>query len=156
MEKTNDTMAWLKAAEVDLIYKTKVKSSERPCIKNAEDSYQLLLAHWDDNKIDFIEQFKVILLNRSNQVLGIFEVSTGCVGGTIADPKIIFTAALKANASKIILCHNHPSANLTPSAADIQLTARIAAAGNLLELRVADHLIISREGYYSFGVKGLL
>jgi DNA repair protein RadC len=78
------------------------------------------------------------------------------MAGTIADPKVIFSAALKACASSIILSHNHPSGNLKPSNADIQLTKKIVNAGNLLDIAVLDHVIVSAEGYYSFADEGLL
>ena len=70
------------------------------------------------------EQFKILLLNRGNKVVGIYEVSTGGITGTVADPRLIFTAALKANAVALILAHNHPSANLKPSNADTMLTQK--------------------------------
>ena len=87
-----------------------------------KECYELLKLTWDENKIEFVEQFKVILMNRAQRVLGIYELSTGGVTGTVADPKLVFTAALKANACNIILSHNHPSGNLKPSRADEGLT----------------------------------
>lgn len=94
-------------AEVELVYKTKVKPSERrPLVKSAKDCYELLRLTWDENKIEFVEQFKVVLMNRAQRVLGIYELSTGGVTGTVADPKLVFIAALKANACNIILSHN--------------------------------------------------
>lgn len=156
MERINDTPAWTKAAEVELIYKTSVKVSERPLIRDSSDSYQLFLNHWDENKLEFVEQFKIALLNRSNRVLGIYEVSTGGISSTVADPKLIFTAALKASASGIIACHNHPSGKLVPSKADELLTKKISEAGKFLDLPLLDHLIISSEGYFSFADQGLL
>nr|WP_262249906.1 JAB domain-containing protein [Parapedobacter soli] len=66
----------------------------------------MLLESWDTGKIEFVEQFKILLTNNANKVLGIYEISTGGVAGTIADPKVIFSAAVKTNASGIILAHN--------------------------------------------------
>ena len=143
-------------AEVELSYKTRVKASERPQIKSSKDGYELLKSHWDANKIEFVEQFKVLLLNRANKVLGMYEVSCGGVTGTIADPKLIFTAALKANACNIILSHNHPSGNLMPSMADEQLTRKIKEGGKLLDIQVMDHIIVTTESYFSFADEGLL
>ncbi|MBL7870526.1 MAG: JAB domain-containing protein, partial [Cyclobacteriaceae bacterium] len=99
---------------------------------------------------------KVMLTNRANKVLGIFEVSTGGISGTVADPKLIFAAAIKAAASGIILSHNHPSGNLQPSQADIDLTRKIKEAGRFLEIQLLDHIIITTEGYYSFADEGLI
>ena len=91
-----------------------------------------------------------MLLNRANKVLGIFEVSSGGSTGTVADPKLVFAAAIKANACGIILAHNHPSGNLQPSQADIDLTKKMKEGGKLLEIQILDHVIITTEGYYSF------
>jgi len=143
-------------AEVELVYKTKVKASERPKVTSSADAYRIFIQSWDECKIDFVEQFKVLLLNRGNKVLGIYEVSTGGITGTVADPRLVITAALKANAVNIILCHNHPSGSLLPSRADEQLTQKIKQAALLHEIITADHLIISRESYYSFADEGLI
>ena len=143
-------------AEVELVYKNKVKPSERPIVKSSKECYELLLQIWDENKIEFVEQFKVVLMNRAQRVLGIYELSTGGVAGTVADPKLVFTAALKANACNIILSHNHPSGNLKPSRADEELTKKIKEAGTYLDIKVLDHIIVTNEGYYSFADEVLL
>ncbi len=145
-----------RVAEVKLTYRSKVKPDERPKVTCSTDIYDLLKGNWDNGKLEFVEQFKVLLLNRANKVLGLYELSTGGVAGTVADPKLIFVAALKACASAIVLCHNHPSGNLTPSAADIQLTKKIKEGGSLLDIAVLDHLILTSEEYYSFADEGLL
>ncbi len=156
MENSMNQHEWTEIAEVELIYKSNIKASLRPNLCSSKDVYELLLQSWDKNRIELQEQFKVLLLNRANKVVGIFEVSSGGVSGTIADPKLIFTAALKTNACQIILAHNHPSSNLRPSKADQDLTEKMKAGGELLEIRVLDHLIISMEGFFSFADEGLL
>ncbi len=143
-------------AEVELIYKTKIKASERVKISTSRDAADLLRKTWDENKIEFVEQFKMLLLNRANKVLGIFEVSTGGVSSTVVDLKVIFAAALKANSSSIIISHNHPSGNLKPSNADEALTQKIKLGGQYLDIKLFDHIIVSSEGYYSFADEGLL
>lgn len=154
MEKTVNTFA--RVAEIKLTYRNRVKPSERPQVTSSADSYRVLKSGWDPGKLEFVEQFKVLLLSRANRVLGIYEVSTGGVAGTVADPKLIFAAALKACASGIILSHNHPSGNLKPSAADLQLTRKIKQGGELLDIAVLDHIILTSEGYYSLADEGLL
>ena len=155
--ETSNTLAWAQVAEIELVYKSKVKASDRPKVVTSSDAYQLFKQSWDDNKIEFIEQFKVLFLNRANKVLGIYEVSTGGMTATVVDPKIVFIAALKSGACNIILCHNHPSGNLKPSNTDEQLTQKIKEVGKYLDLPVIDHLIISSENeYYSFADEGLL
>src|ERR1043166_9862792 len=93
-------------AEIQLVYKTKIKASQRPIITTSKDAFNIFLQTWDANKINLQEQFKALFLNTANKVLGLYEVSTGGISGTIADPRQIFSAALKANASSIVLCHN--------------------------------------------------
>lgn len=143
-------------AEVQLVYRTKVKASERPKITKSADAFTLLKEHWNDDTLDFIEKFKIMLLTRSNRVLGIVEVSSGGVSETVVDPKIIFASALKAVASGIILAHNHPSGNLKPSSQDLALTKRLKNAGEILGISILDHLIITSEGYYSFAEDGMM
>lgn len=156
MESTKKNIDLKMVAEVELVYRNVVKPSQRPIVTDSKAVHSLLVSNWDGNKIEFIEQFKILLLNTANKVLGIFEVSTGGVAGTVADPKLIFMAALGANASAIILSHNHPSGNLQPSQQDLSLTKKIAEGGKILDIRVLDHLIITTEGYYSFADEGVL
>ncbi len=131
-----------------------MKASNRPKITTAKDAYEVLIKAWDENKIEFVEQFKVLFLNRSNKVLGIYEVSSGGISGTVADPRVIFAVALKANCSSIMLSHNHPSGNLKPSRQDEILTQKIKQGEELLEIKLLDHLIVTSEGYYSFFERG--
>lgn len=154
MESLTSVSEMYKIAEIDLVYKTKVKASQRPRITSSNDAYKIFRQCWDENKIEFIEQFKVLMLNRGGRVLGIFEVSSGGVSGTVADPKLIFSAALKANASSLILAHNHPSGNTNPSEADRALTRKVKGGGKLLEIAVLDHIIVTTEGYRSFADEG--
>lgn len=143
-------------SEIKISYKLKQKASDLPQITTSAEVYSILIANWDKGLLEFLEQFKIILLNRSNKVLGIAEISLGGVSGTLADPKVIFATALKACASSIILAHNHPSGNLKPSSADIDLTNKLKAGGLLLDITVFDHIIVTSEGYYSFADEGIM
>jgi DNA repair protein RadC len=154
METLNQN--WQSVSEIELIYKTKVKSSERPQIKSSRDAYKLVLSTWDYNKIEFFEQFKVLLLNQAHKALGIYEISSGGIAGTVVDLRLIFSAALKANATSIMMIHNHPSGNLTASEADKQITRKVKEAGRLLDITLLDSLIITTESYYSFADEGAL
>ena len=142
-------------AEIEIFYRNKVRVSDMEKVCGSRDTYEVLQRIWS-NKIDHIEEFMVLCLNRANRVLGWAKVSQGGLSGTVADPKVIFQVAIKSNACSIILAHNHPSGNLQPSEADIHLTRKLKEAGVLLDLPVLDHLIISSEGYYSFADGGLL
>jgi|SRR6478736_4895188 len=155
MENTND-QSLIHVAEIHLSYKSNVRPSQRPKVTSSRESYQILFSTWDKDKVEFVEQFKILLLNRANKVLGIVDITSGTSTATIVDPKLIFAAALKANACSIIGAHNHPSGNRTPSQADIHLTKKLIDGGKLLEIQVLDHIIVTTEGYYSFADEGLI
>lgn len=127
--------------------------SEKVKITCSNDIYQLIKPELMDLRK---EEFWVILMDRANQVIKKEQISSGGISGTVADPKIIFKAALDQYASSIILIHNHPSGNLKPSRADIDLTKKMKEAGKLLEIPVLDHIIFSDEGFLSFADDGIL
>lgn len=147
-----------KPAEVTISYKSKVRAADRPHVKSSHDAYKVLWEVWDKDSIEHVESFQILLLNRWNKVLGYSIISKGGTAGTVVDPKIIFQIALKSNASAIILAHNHPSGNTKPSDPDKKITRQLIDAGNLLDLQVLDHIILSPEkgDYISFGDEGLL
>ncbi len=155
MEKENGRIEAI-VAEIEISYKPGVCLSTRPKITEMDDAYSVLIATWDKEKIEFVEQFKVMLLNNANRVLGICTLTTGSSSGTIADPRQVFAVALKANATKVIIAHNHPAGNLTPSRYDEVITYKMKTVGEFLDIEVVDHLIISTEGYYSFFAEGAL
>ena len=98
-----------------------------------------------------------MLLTRSNKVLGIASISKGGINGTVTDVRIILQYAIKANASGIIICHNHPSGNVQPSESDMNITSKIKNSGNVMDVQLLDHLIIIPEGrYYSMADEGIL
>jgi DNA repair protein RadC len=142
-------------AEITVSYKPLLKLSGQPQISTSIDAYQIFKEAWSET-LCYCEEFNILLLNRANKVLGISKISVGGIAGTVADPKKIFQTALKANASSIILAHNHPSGNLKPSQADIDLTRKIKNAGAFLDLPIMDHIIITDEGFLSFADEGIL
>ena len=133
-----------------------MKACDRPKITSSADCFGIIRNQWNNGDINYRESFAVLLLDRSNRCLGIRWISNGGISGTIADPKMVFQAALKANASSIILTHNHPSGNMRPSDNDIKLTKNMVGAGKFLELNVLDHLIICDNEYYSFADESLI
>ena len=90
-------------AEVKLIYRPKVKASDRPQVKSSKDAFDIFMESWDLDSIEHIEEFKLMLLTRSNKVLGIASISKGGINGTVTDVRIILQYAIKANASRIIM-----------------------------------------------------
>ncbi len=158
MEKNLSLEELNNVSEIDIVYKRKCKckASERPMIKTSKDGYELFLHYWNEDKIELVEEFKILLLNRANRVLQILPISQGGMTGTVADPRLILAAALKVAAVSILLCHNHPSGSLKLSRADEELTCKIKEAAKYFDIKVLDHLIITSEGYYSFTDEGLL
>ena len=125
----------------------------RPKITCSRDAYDQIKPYlWDVPH----EEFWILLLSRSNEVIRPVQISQGGVSGTVADPKLIFKHAIEYLASGIILVHNHPSGNLAPSQADKDLTKRLKEAGKFLDTPVLDHLIFTDANYFSFADEGLL
>ncbi|MCE6989540.1 RadC family protein [Dyadobacter sp. CY323] len=156
MESFANVSNLYQVTEIELIYKTNVQASQRPKIASSRDAYKVLMQTWNADRLEFIEEFKILLLNNASRVLGIFEVSKGGISGASADVRIVFAAALKANATGIILAHNHPSGQLVPSDADRYVTENMRKAGELLNIRVLDHLIVTAEGFCSFSDECLM
>ncbi|WP_259067252.1 RadC family protein [Mucilaginibacter sp. X4EP1] len=122
-------------------------------ISSSKDAYNIMRRHLVDLNH---EEFWIILTGRSQKVLTKELVSKGGLSETVVDPKIIFGMALQHQASGIILIHNHPSGSLKPSQNDVYLTKRLSDAGKILGINIMDHLIISDNGYLSFGDEGII
>ena len=142
--------------EVQLIYKNKTKAENRPKIHSAEAAYNILISSWDKDRIALVEEFKMLMLDRSNRLMAISTLFVGGLDGVIIDPKIIFITALKRRCNGLILAHNHPSDTLEPSNMDIALTKQLTICGRFLELPIYDHIILSEKGFYSFNDKGYI
>lgn len=143
-------------SEVKATYSPKVRPSERPRIASSYDAYNILKFMYADN-MEYCESFVIMLLNRANKVIGCNVVSIGGLSQILVDVKKIFQVALVANASSIILSHNHPSGNTQPSEEDIRLTEKIKQGAKLLDLNIIDHIILCAENkYYSFADEGKL
>jgi DNA repair protein RadC len=126
---------------------------EKPRITCSEDAWRTIKPLLMDIPH---EEFWILVLNRANFVIKAEKVSSGGISGTVADPKVIFKAALDLKGSSIILVHNHPSGNLKPSEADISLTRKLKESGLMLEIPVIDHIIFTDTGYFSFADEGIL
>jgi DNA repair protein RadC len=128
-------------------------SADRVQVCNSIDVYEAVVSRFKDLNH---EEFWIIVLNRANKITSSHLVSKGGQAGTIADPKIIFNMALENHAASLILAHNHPSGNLKPSQADLELTRKLRSAGKFLDIPVLDHLIITDQGFLSFADEGIL
>jgi len=127
--------------------------SKKVQVKNSIDVYEYLASSFKDLNH---EEFWIIVLNRANMITSRHLISKGGQAGTIADPRIIFNIALENHAASLILAHNHPSGNLKPSNADLELTRKLRSAGQFLDIPVLDHLIITDSGFLSFADEGII
>jgi len=143
-----------KVAEVELSYKNRVPYKDRKKVLTSEDAYNLLVNNHDDDTIDYTETFKVLYLNQASQVVGCFTLSQGGITSTCVDVRNVMQGALLTNAIAMVLAHNHPSGNTRPSREDDRITNQITKAGELLNIRVLDHIIFTREQFYSYNDEG--
>ncbi len=143
-------------AEINLTYQPKFKISQCPHVSSSDDAYRLLFEKWNQDKLQLVEQFKVLVLNRANRVLGELLLATGSTSGVTVEIKHIIFTVLKTNATGFIIAHNHPSGNRNPSEQDRRLTQKVKEAANLMEISLLDHIIVTAEGYFSFADEGLL
>ena len=141
-------------SEIHVSYKPGLASSK--IVNSSKAAFDILATLFPQDTICLQEQFVVLYLNRANKVIGSYQLSKGGITGTIADVRLILSVALKTLASGLILAHNHPSGNLKPSEADIQLTQKVKDAAKLMDIEVLDHMILSSNGYFSFTDDGII
>lgn len=143
-------------AELAVSYVTAIPAHRRVTVIRSLTAVEVFRYFWPIDTLELQESFKVLLLNRANQVLGIMHLSIGGLSTTIVDVKILFATALKALASGIILCHNHPSGNVQPSEMDKKLTKNVVDIAALFDIVFLDHLILTKDDYFSFADSGML
>ncbi|MFT3677027.1 MAG: DNA repair protein RadC [Chitinophagaceae bacterium] len=148
-----EAKAILLQAGLELGRRMETGGQEQLQLASSEDVANYLKTHLQDYRI---EVFGVIFLNRANRVVHFEIISQGGITATIVDPRVVISKALDHQAVGLILCHNHPSGNLKPSLADKSLTRKLIEAAALFDIRVMDHLIITRNGYTSFADEGLI
>lgn len=141
-------------AEVQITYTHKIKNADRIKITSSEDANKALRTFWPS--FEHIEYVYLLLLNRQNQIIGKFFLAKGGMTGTVVDVRVIFQVALKANATSIMLAHNHPSGNLQASVADRAITQQLKEAGKILDIPLLDHIILTAESYLSLADEGIL
>jgi DNA repair protein RadC len=142
------------AAAMELGRRRKLSEpEERISIQSSRNIFELMAPYLMDLPH---EEFWIILANRANKVIKKEKISSGGIAGTVADPKLIFKKCLDELASVLILVHNHPSGNVNPSNADQELTSKIKAAADLLDIKLLDHVIVAHKKYFSFADQGLL
>ena len=142
-------------AEVSLRYKSEISIEECPAVTSPEEAVKILREIWEEETLQLREEFVVLLLNNAKKCLGWCKISSGGTTATIVDPASVFQVALLANATSIILAHNHPSGVLETSQADKALTKRIKKSGNMLGIKVEDHIILTAEDSISMKAHGV-
>jgi len=142
-------------SEVSISYSLTVHPSDRHVIKSSSQCYDMLIPFFGA-EMETREMMFVVLMNTSAQVIGVYKVSSGGICATVADIRLILHAAVMSLATRIIIAHNHPTGNLTPSDADINVTKKLKECAELLDIDVLDHLIISNYGYMSLSDEGYL
>ena len=126
-------------------------------IKSSKDAADYLRTMFNDDTMEVSESVIVVYMNRSNNSIGWFKVSQGGISGTVIDVRLVLVTALKCLASGMIICHNHPSGNTSPSDADVKITQKLKEAGSLMDVQLLDHLILTPDGgYFSFADEGKL
>ncbi len=145
-----------KVAELTVSYKP--IQGNLPLVKSSFDAYTVLKDFFPEEQIGMQEMFVVMYLNNAVKVIGVYRLSVGGITGTVADPRLILGTALKVAATTIIVAHNHPSGNMIPSNADVNLTKKIREAGSFLDIKLTDHIILSPiiGNYYSFMDEGMM
>lgn len=144
-------------SEIKVSYHPKVETKNRYSVYSPDEAYKLLMKEaFNDDTLEYKEYFKLILLNKAKKVLGITTISEGGMDGTVVDVRLILQVALLTHSRYIIIAHNHPASLLQPSKHDDDITRKIEKAAQLMDITLSDHLIVTRENYYSYANEGKL
>ena len=145
------------APEIEIYYKTTVKAEERPKINQTNDVFRLMSEMGEMSRnMEYKELFYALYMNTANDVLAVHKISEGTTKQTLVDIKFIMQGAILTNAASLIICHNHPSGNTSPSTEDKKLTQQIGLAAKLFNVQLVDSIIISAEDYFSFCEQGIM
>ncbi|QMU66615.1 MAG: DNA repair protein [Flavobacteriaceae bacterium] len=139
---------------IQLSYHPEIPPEKRLKILDSRQAVQILRSLWNPDTLELQEAFKILFLNNSNQIIGLYPHSSGTITATITDIRLILIAALSCGAVAMILCHNHPSSNSTPSLADKKITEKLSKAAKTIDIKLLDHIIITKDSHYSFADNG--
>jgi len=145
-------------SNISQVYLVRDREIPKYKIKQSRDIFTFVKDHIDNDNMSIVEQFWAIYLNNSNNLVGIAKISEGGITATVVDIRKILATGLLLMATQMILVHNHPSNSLAPSNADKALTKRIKSAGEIMDIKLLDHVIVGLEDdrYYSFADEGEL
>lgn len=143
-------------AEVGLHYvRADLHNLISPKIGSSSDAARILRPFFS-TCMQHHESFFMLCLTNNNEVIAAYKVSQGGLTGTVADVRMIYQTALLCNAAAIVIAHNHPSGTTRASQADLAITKRIKEAGQILDIKLIDHIILTADAYTSFGDEGWL
>lgn len=143
-------------AEIRAVYKSRTPLKERPAIRDSQDAVNYLRAVWNKQRLELLEDIIAVYLNASHVVIGWVAVGSGGINACPLDARIILAIALQTASTSLIVAHNHPSGNLQPSAEDIRVTKALNDGGRLLGIKLLDHIILTRDAFFSFSEHGLI
>ncbi len=132
----------------------KLKQPEFKCLNSAATIADLLRDIWNADDLSVRESFYLLCFSQPLDLIGFYKLSEGGLDAVVVDTRLLFSAALLCRASSIIIAHNHPSGALSPSKADIAITRRIQQGGDMLSIKLLDHIILTPEDHYSFAENG--
>lgn len=140
--------------KIELKYHLEIPPDKRLKILHSKHAASILRSLWNRDTFELQESFGVLFLNNSNQIIGLYPQSDGGITSTLVDIRLILTAALNCGAVGMVACHNYPSGNKKPSISDRELTQKLEKAGKLIDIKLLDHIILTKEDYYSFADQG--
>lgn len=127
--------------------------AECKAIRSPEDVFAVMTAEYENA---VVETAQMLALDTKNKIIGVFEISTGSLNASIIHPRDVFQRAILSNAASVILVHNHPSGDPTPSPEDMELTRRLVDAGKMMDIAVLDHVVIGDGAFMSLKEQGLM
>lgn len=140
---------------ISVSFDKKLKRSELYKITSSKDVADVFRKVFNADTFDWCEEVILLCLNNSNGVLGYYKLSSGGITGTIVDVRMVYTLALNCCATSIIMAHNHPSGKLQASESDKQITQKLKKAGEFLDIKLLDHIILTDESFFSFSDEGI-
>ena len=143
-------------SEIKAVYRSRTRTKERKQIRGAENAVEYLREIWNKDTLELTEDFVMVCLNNAHQAIGWVKISSGGFDATNVDPRVVFSLALQVGAAALFFGHNHPSGLVEPSPQDRDVTAKLSAAGRLLNIQVLDHIILGKDSAFSFAEHGLI
>lgn len=140
----------MEVQEIQVTVRYKSKKSKRIQIKNSDDAYRFFKTIFNAGTIDWTEEVVLLCFNYAMEVIGYYKVASGGMTSVPIDSRVIFGVASNCFATSIMLAHNHPTGRLAPSYADLEVTKKLKAGGEILGIQLLDHLIVTSEGFYYF------